>query len=329
MSAYSASPGYFAALSDSPSFRHFRILLAAAASGFIFCIIGGRVLPMPDLGGAQAVASGPLASILAPAGLIAAMLLSMIISSLIVWPDGPHTGMFCAMAGFSALAVKVGSIKFLLLSRLDHPGAAYLPLVAQCAFFAIWVVIAEMAARVTCPWATCGRLWPNALGMAWPISAADTALPQGFPASTGWLTRSAAAREFSVVAVGSGIAALGLTVGVALVCEFFTLRSLAPGQVVFALVLSFYVGSFIAGLVFKTAPTIFYWLAPMVAAAVSYLLAMHMKGPYPGYPGFWGAAALPIYYASAGVAGTVMGFYSAMRTIHHAAFEGARKTQTA
>ena len=132
---------------------------------------------------------------------------------------------------------------------------------------------------------------------------------------------------FSLVALGSGLLALATMVVIALLIEYLTMRSLAPGQLIFSLVISFYLAGFAAGLIFKKAPDVFYIASPMVTAGISYLLASHIAGPYPGYPGFRPAYALPIYYASAGVAGVLMGYYSAMRAVHHGVLDGAHQPE--
>ncbi len=329
MSADMTTSDYGNAVLNSPTFRQFRILLAVAASCVIFYTIGMRVMVMPRLGGAGTIAFGPLGSWVAPAGLVAALLLSMVVSALITFPDGPHTGLFGAAAGLCALAVRIGTIKFPLLSQYHHPSAVYLPLVAQSAFFLVWVLLAALAARVMQPWFTAVRPWPLSVGVPWPIRHdADTAVPEGFPSSTDWLVRTNREGKPARPGFVDGVLALLVIILIALVMEFITLRSLEPGQAIFALIISFYVAAFAAGLVFKRAPDVVYLSAPLVTAAISYLVSWHMKSPYPGYPGFAPANALPVYYASAGVVGALMGYYSAMRAVHHSALEQSHADQT-
>lgn len=324
MSTGMSASDYLSAVRHSPTFRQFKILLAIAASCVIFYVVGTHVMVMPQMGGAATISRGPLGSWIGPAGLIAALLLSMLISALITYPDGPHTGLFCAAAGLCALAVRIGSIKFLILSRYADPSAAYLPLVAQSTFFLAWLLLAAWAARVMAPWFTVARPWPQSVGVPWPLRVdADPSVPAGFPSSTGWLLAAYKNEKPSRPPLVEGFFALVLMVLIAILLEFITMRSLQPGQAIFSLVISFYVAAFTAGLIFKTAPDVSYLMAPPVTAAVSYLIAMHVKSPYPGYPGFCPADALPVYYASAGVAGALMGYYSAMRSLHHAACEHA------
>ncbi len=329
MSADMTISDYGNAVLKSPTFRQFRILLAVAASCVIFYTIGMWVMVMPQMGGAGIIAFGPLGSWVAPAGLVAALLLSMVVSALITFPDGPHTGLFGAAAGLCALAVRIGTIKFLLLTQYHHPSAAYLPLVAQCAFFLIWVLLAALAARVMQPWFTGAHLWPLSVGVPWPLRHdADIAVPEGFPSSTDWLVRTNREGKPARPALIDSVLALLMIVLIALVMELITLRSLQPGQAIFALIISFYVAAFATGLVFKRAADVMYLAAPLVTAAISYLVSWHMKSPYPGYPGFTPANALPVYYASAGVVGALMGYYSAMRAVHHSALEQSHADQT-
>ncbi len=319
---------YRSAIRNSPTFRQLRLAIAIVASCIIFYLIGTHSFVMPDMGGARSIAAGPLGSWLGPAGLVAALLISMLVSALITWPDGPHTGLFCAAAGLSALAVRTGTIKFLVLSQFKNPPAAYWPLAGQAAFYLALILLGALAARVMQPWFTTGRPWPLSLAVPWPLHGnTDAAVPTGFPSSTGWLLNNEKQSPFSPGALGSGLLALATMVVIALLIEYVTMRSLAPGQLIFSLVVSFYFAGFAAGLIFKKAPDIFYMASPMVTAGISYLLAAHMAGPYPGYPGFRPAYALPIYYASAGVAGVLMGYYSAMRAVHHGVLDGSHQPE--
>ena len=329
MSADMKTLDYLDAVRNSTTFRQFRILLAVAASCAIFYTIGTRLMVMPQMGSAEILAVGPLGSWVAPASLIAALLLSMLVSAVITFPDGPHTGLFAAAAGLCALAVRIGTIKFLLLSQYHHLSAAYLPLVAQSVFFLIWVLLAALAARVMQSWFTTARPWPLSVGVPWPLHHdADATVPEGFPSSTDWLVRTNREGKPARPGFVDGVFALLMIILIALVMEFITLRSLEPGQAIFALIISFYVAAFAAGLVFKRAPDVIYLSAPLVTAAISYLVSWHMKSPYPGYPGFAPADALPVYYASAGVVGALVGYYSAMRAVHHSALEQSHADQT-
>lgn len=313
----------------SPTLRQLRIVIAIIASSIIFYVIGAHVIVMPDMGGAWTIADGPLDSWLGPAGLVAALLISMVISAIITWPDGPHTGLFCAAVGLCTLAVRTGTIKFLLLTHYRDISAAYLPLVGQAAFYLALIMLGALAARVMQPWFTTGRPWPLSLAVPWPLhSQADDAVPAGFPSSTGWLLDSHKKSIFASASLGVGLLALAMMTIIALLIEYITMRSLQPGQLIFSLIVSFYVAGFATGLTFKKAPDIFYLMAPMVTAAISYIVASHVAGPYPGYPGFRPADALPIYYASAGVAGVLMGYYSAMRALHHGAVDSAHGTKS-
>jgi hypothetical protein len=328
MTANSNSFDLRSAILNSPTFRQFRLALAIAASCIIFYAVGKHSFTMPEMGGARSIAAGPLGSWLGPAGLVAALLISMLISALITWPDGPHTGLFCATAGLCALAVRTGTIKFLLLSHYSDPAAAYWPLVGQAAFYLALLLVGALAARVMQPWFTAGRPWPISLAVPWPLHPnTDSTVPKGFPSSTGWLLASKGEPAFSRSALGAGCAALAMMVAIASLVEYITMRSLQPGQLIFALLLSFYIAGFAAGMVFKKAPDIFYIAAPMVTATVSYMVASHLAWQYPGYPSFRAARALPIYYASAGVVGILIGYYSAMRAVHHGALESAQDSQ--
>lgn len=329
MTKTSGSFDYSSAIRNSPSFRQFRMALAITASCIIFYMIGTHSFIMPDMGGAGSIAVGPLGSWMGPAGLVAALLLSMLASALITWPDGPHTGLFCAAAGLSALAVRTGTIKFLLLSNYSDPSAAYGPLIGQTAFYLALLMLGALAARVMHPRFTTGRPWPMSLAVPWPLHpGADPTLPAGFPSSTGWLMDTKKDSAFNLSAVGSGVAALAMMVIIALLVEYVTMRSLQPGQLIFSLVVSFYIAGFAAGAVFKKAADVFFIAAPLVTAAISYMVAAHTAWSYPGYPGFRAASALPIYYASAGVAGVLMGYYSAMRAVHHGALDSAHDSAT-
>lgn len=328
MSARMSTFDYLNAARHSPTFRQLRILLAVIASCMIFYTIGTRVMVMPEMGGADTIAMGPLGSWAASAGLVAALLLSMLVSALITFPDGPHTGLFTAAAGLCALAVRIGTIKFLLLSRYHDPAAAYLPLMGQCVFFLAWVLLAALAARIIQPWFTTARPWPLNVGVPWPVRHdADVTVPAGFPSSTDWLVRTDREGKPARPAVVDGVAALLMIIAIAMIVEIITLRSLQPGQAIFALIVSFYIAAFAAGLTFKKAPDVVYLAAPPATAAISYLISWHLKSPYPGYPGFAPADALPVYYASAGVAGALMGYYSAMRAILHGVAEQSHSAQ--
>jgi len=120
---------------------------------------------------------------------------------------------------------------------------------------------------------------------------------------------------------------LGASILIASILVFLLMQSAQRGQIIFALFISFLMGTVIAHQRFATVMGIVSWLAPLVGATLFYALAAVSfgQGAGGGLPEIAPyARALPVDWVTAGGAGGVLGYWISER-IHE--FRHIEQTQ--
>ncbi|HTV47279.1 MAG TPA: hypothetical protein VMG59_02435 [Phycisphaerae bacterium] len=297
--------------------RELRYLAAMLVTGMIFFWIAGKVLPSPDVYGSAVLAQGPAAGFSSELAMLVGLFVCILIGLWITFPDTPHAGLFCTTVGLIGTAVYWGKTQelFLAYTRFSNPNAASAcrVLAVQDLFWIFFVLAGELFTTVLSRWFSDRMNWPELLGLSWP--GGNELAP--YPRCAAALTWGRQARgRWWVGDLVADVAGLLITGAVAMGLLYILLQSQLPGQVIFALFAAFAAGAFLAGLIVPGASNWAIWVAVPAVAGLGYLIAANHSPEYPGQASFFLARALPIYYASAGWAGAIIGFYSAIR-IHY------------
>ncbi len=300
--------------------RRGRYVVAILVSALLFSTLGWHsAMPKAEFGGVSLLAWQNH-------GLIDALILALMllaataVSSLLVYPDAPHIGLFCALVGMASLAIRGGTIHLLIEDSQQHGIYALRSqlLAIECVQWALIFLIAEVFARI---------------------------VHDHFFSNTHWITRSAPdlaqARRREKICPGVG-AAMGVSLVVsrtlrtnkmrrrvatplamiysgiiAAVLLYVLMQSQLKGQVLMACFAAFFLSTMLAYLAFPRVPAVALLLAVPLTAAIGYLYGMHAPAPIPGHAGFFAMRALPIDYISAGVPGAILGFYAGFRWSLH------------
>ncbi len=308
--------------------RQARLLIAMGFCAVLFLYVGHWLIPGPQVDGTQALAVGPAVSLAAEGATLVAVVIAVAVSTLITWPDAPHTGLFCACVGLLALAVHWGGITLLLVHRYTNLSAVYADLGMQCFFWIIFIALAEGIGYGLYRYSP--RKWPLALGLPWPAPWTKSDVPLAYPFyatvvppvrdNSPKARLQAALDQLTGLLAGMIIASLVLAI---------LMKSGNPGQVIFACFFSFFISGLVVGMFLPRSSVLVIWLSVPLTAAFGYLLAGHgavsLPGQVPefstgGAAIFWGRAA-PIFYVGAGLPGAIAGFYAALRTHYRQALD--------
>ena len=237
----------------------------------------------------------------------------------------PEGAMLAALLGAAGISLHSPAIRPLLWARQDLSGV-FARMRLEVALFILvvaGVAIVVALVRRAVAWRKPGWLWKS------PLTAADeadsakdnpaepvsllTTLREGLGFGPTDPTGGKPKGQQHAVQ-GAYFFALGLMV--ALVCLMLLMKSADRGQILFALLASFFLAVLIAHQVFATHCTLLAWILPLVAGVLLYSLAaftivatgakawMHV----PEY-----ARALPIDYLTAGCGGAVLGHWVSQR----------------
>jgi len=298
--------------------RDLRYVAAMLATGMIFFWIAGKFLPSPDVYGASVLAQGPAAGFNPELAMLVGLFVCLLVGLLITFPDTPHAGLFCTTVGLIAIAVYWGKTQdlFLAYTSFSNPDAASAcrVLAVQDLFWIFFILAGELFTTVLSRWFSDRMNWPELLGLPWlggehelaPYPRCAIVLVWGRQARGRWWVGDLAADICGFLV--TGVVATGVL--------YLLLQSQLPGQIIFALIAAFAIGAFAAGMIVPGASNWAIWTAVPAVAGVGYLIAGAITPAYPGQASFFLARALPIYYASAGWAGAIIGFYSAIR-VHY------------
>jgi hypothetical protein len=304
-------------------FRRTRYAVAVAISAAVFCTLGWQFAsPAPQLGGISLIAwesHGWIGGVV----LVLLLLAMTAVCSLLVHPDSPHMGLFCALLGMAGLSIRGGTIHNLIeyaqrpflvpqLPAITYAKLADL-LAIECMEWAVMVLIAEVFARLlhdrfltNTHWIT--RSGPTLEGNGVP--QVGTAMGVSLTVSRAMRTSNLKRRIATpVVMVYSG--------AIAMLLLYVLMQSQAKGQVLMACFVAFFVSTMCGYLIFPRIPIAALMLTVPLVAEAGYLYGRNMVPMYPGHASFFAMRALPIDYFTAGVPGAILGFYSAFRWSMH------------
>ena len=302
----------------SVAYRRTRYTIGIAAAALLFSTLGWKAAsPQPEWGGVSLVI-WQNHGLWAAFGLTLMLLAAIAVCSILVHPDSPHMGMFCALLGMAGLSIRGGDIHMLMEYAQIKGKMMEVSngLAIECLLWGVMVLIGEVFARL---------------------------LHDQFFANTHWITRSspdlviqAMRKERGLPGMAEGVlggthtmaktlrtaklrrrfaAPLALIVNgaIAMVLLRVFLQSEAKGQVLIGCFISFALSTVLAYLLFSQSPIQAFLLTVPVVAAVGYWYGGRMTGLYPGHAAFFVARALPIDYMCAGIPGAIVGYYGGFR----------------
>lgn len=286
------------------------VVISAAA---MFFIAWRMIAPPPPMEGVSLVAWPGTGGVLGALLVLAGILLSVAISMLVIHPDAPHTGMFCAFLGLGYLAIRGGTVHMLLQNAQTQGKLADLHrlLAIECCYWAAIILAAEMLARQM----YVGLLHNTTWLLRSPLRIEEAArFSHLSPLLASTLPNPTAEKKKTLLA---DLGALVLTAAAAVFFLAIFLRSEEKGQVLFAAAISFGLAAAIAAYAFPDATGWPYWMAVPLAAAAGYLWTTGSVR-YFGHAGTPFARALPIDYIATGVPGAILGYHIVLRArIHH------------
>jgi hypothetical protein len=299
--------------------RRSRYALAIACSAFIFSSLAWKLAAPPaDFGGVSLTIWGTTHGIIAGVVLAVLLFLTAALCTLLVHPDNPHMGLFCAVLGMCGLSIRGGNVYHIIRHAQDSP-AAYKAAARLLGIECLqWGAIAIAVALVV--QLLHKRFFHN---HHWVIRSAGDATPAdlskiapghsvlGVAKSVSSTTQShklspALSAPLAVLAAGA----------ISFLLLFVFLQSQAKGQVLVACFAAFYGGAALTYLLFPKAPVLAFVAAvPLTAAAGCFYAASQPDWPlgkpgfFPGQAHFFMMRALPLDYIAAGIPGALLGYY--------------------
>ncbi len=194
-----------------------------------------------------------------------------------------EAGLFCAAVGLSALSMRGGSIRYTLL---DSPGGSvFLKLLVELVLLFVFVGLGWVALQV---------LRDMRLLRAEPHGDDDLdAMP------------------------GQGALALGTQIVLMVILMLLFAQTDRKAQVIWSVALAAGLAALGAHSLFPARPSAWFWVTPLIVGTIGYLFAWAGGNNLPG--GAVGglmpqlARPLPLDYASAGVAGSIFGYWTSRR----------------
>jgi hypothetical protein len=297
--------------------RRSRYLIAIAVSAIIFSFVAWPfIAPPPAMAGVSLLAWSMSTGLIG--ALVIALLLIIVgtICTILVHPDAPHMGLFCALAGMAVLSIRGGNSHMLIqYGQMTNTWSNRSILLAvECVQWAILIVVVETVVRLAHD-----RFFANT---HWMLRTGVEAAHQH---ATDWSEGNAKPMGVSLTvsqALGTKnlnrllSAPLGMLYSgiVAYLLLYATLQSQQKDQVLFACFIAFFFSTGNAYLAFPRASVLAFALAAPLTAAVGYYLgSTHPAFIYPGQGGYFISRALPIDFIVAGIPGAILGYYAAFR----------------
>lgn len=267
------------------------LLLAGcgACVAVVTTLSGSLGLPtMPRLSGSLLIGSSPLSSILMTAVAVGiCTLLGAVVAAFLRL----EAGMLCVAAGIAALSVRGGSMRT-VLQYAGGPGV-YLTMLVEVALLFILLGIAWIALN-----ALHKRIWSTHLAQLTILDA----------------TSGEDEDQLSLANIGY---ALGVQVAVMILCESLLLQVDAKKQAMASIGIAALLGTMAACHLAPLVAGFWYGLGPVVTGALGYAMAYASPsgwqlGESNGTLGAL-ARAIPLDYAGIGIAGVIIGYWTARR----------------
>lgn len=295
--------------------RRSRYIVAIAVSVFIFWNVGWSFIA-PPADGAGATVLGWLnhADIVSTLMLALLLLGASVVSMLIIHPDTPHTGFFCALLGMSSLAIRGGTSHLLVQSAQlrGQYGSVSLLLALECIQLGIVILIVEIIVREIHRRFLSNTRWMMRTGAHAGLQKLEQ-LPSGGLGMNVSVGVSLAIRKGLRTNNLSHYVTTPLAILVSSALSFLFLyeflQTQKTGQVFFASIASFFVATLLAYFAFPRVHVLAYMLVVPLTGAFGYWYGRADAGTFPGEGGFFMSRALPMFLITAGVPGVILGYY--------------------
>ena len=299
--------------------RRSRYVVAIAASAAVMLYVARPLVsPPPELAGLSLVAWPGHGGIVGAAVLTGVLVACILLSMILCHPDSPHIGIYCALLGLGALAIRGGNIHLMVYSgqTSGRLAAIHKLLALECVQWAVIIIVCEVAIRLFYERLFSNLRWLDRSGLSREsvekMGHKVGGSVGGFAVSLWLLALTRKSGDKKPNQIIQNVIAILATVIVASGVLYVFMQSQNKGQVLFALYVSFALGG---GLGRAAAPHCDLWalmLAVPLTAALGYLSAStHMQ--FPGESASILSRALPVDYICAGVPAVIFGYYTALR----------------
>ena len=301
--------------------RRTRYLFAITVSALLFWYLGWHlVAPPPEVSGISLLIWTRSSGLFIAVGLVFLIMLVSAICTLLVHPDSPHMGLFCALIGLAGLSIRGGTSTMIIrVAQVSGaPGYANtsLALAVECVQWAILFLIAEMFVRMLHDRFFANIHWLSRTGPGHTSESlnkfAATREAVGVSLAVSQALKTATLRRRIAAPIAVAISGV-----IAYVLLYVLLQTPLKGQVFFACFVAFFGSTALSYLAFPRVPALAFLLAVPLTAAVGYFLGRNDMGIYPGYGGSFFTRALPIDFIATGVPGAILGYYTAIQWSLH------------
>jgi hypothetical protein len=312
--------------------RRGRFVAAILLSGLLFWYVGWMVAGPAAPHRTFTLLGWGASPIMPGLGLLILLIVAAVASMAITHPDTPHAGLFCALLGMGALAIRGGTIYPLLRAAGDDaPGVRqiFMILMQECAFWAAILFVAELVTNWAYRAFFNNTVWIERINPDEYRPGTEAYIQKHRPRGYIGLTL-AALKELSgkeepapsrkkppakpMNRSVAGFLALALACVVALLLLPVFMQSQGKTQVLFAAFLVFVIAGFVAGNVFAQSNVWPIILCVPLTMAIGYWRATG-KLDYPGFSATGMGRALPVDYVVAGVPGALVGYYASLREL--------------
>jgi hypothetical protein len=304
--------------------RRARYAVAILFSAFLFSTLAWKfAAPPAEYGGLSlviwgGVGGGVVQSVITGILLAVLLFVSAAVCTLLVHPDNPHMGLFCALLGMTGLSIRGGTIYYIIRRAQENPDtyrAAMRLLAFECLQWGVIAFVVALAVQFLHK-----RFFHN---HHWIIRSAGDATPPdlskiapghsvlGVARSVGSTTKT----HHLSPAISAPLATLVAGI-LGFIFLYAFLQSQAKGQVLLACFAAFYIAGILTYVLFPKAPVLAFVAAVPLTAAVGCFYAASQSdwplgkpGFFPGQAHFFMNRALPIDYITAGIPGVLLGYY--------------------
>ncbi|MGN6368172.1 MAG: hypothetical protein ACTHN5_07935 [Phycisphaerae bacterium] len=302
-------------------FRRTRYVVAIGVSALLFWMIGWRLIAPPaEVSGISLLIWPQSSGLFVAIGLVVLLMVVSAICMLLVHPDAPHMGLFCALVGLAGISIRGGTSDMIIRFAQAGGPAKYantsLALAVECVQWAILFLIAEMFVRMLHDRFFANIHWLARTGPGHTSDVlnkfATTRAAIGVSLAVSQALKTTTLRRR--IATPIAVAASGV---IAYLLLYVLLRSPLKGQVFFACFVAFFGSTALSYLAFPRVPALAFFLAVPLTAAVGYFLGRNNLGVYPGFGGSFFTRALPIDFIATGIPGAILGYYAAIQWSLH------------
>jgi hypothetical protein len=289
--------------------RRTRYAAAVALSAGLFCWLGWNVAAPPPNWGSVSLVVWQSHSYFSLLILTVILLAASALAALIVHPDSPHMGLFCALLGMSVLSIRGGTVHMLMVYGEQTHGSAAIAnaMAVECIMWGCVALLADAFARFFHDRLLANTKWIHRADPELSrrvMSKADPRLSVGVSQ-----TISSSLHTDKIKGPLRIPLAMAMSGAIAFLLLYVFMQTQMKGQVLMACFAAFLLATICAYMAFPTVPFWAILMAVPMTGAMGYVLSRDGTAPYPGHAPFFAMRALPIDYLTAGGPGAILGYY--------------------